>query len=132
MSTRSFIGILRPDNSIDFTYCHHDGYPTGVGKTLVEYYNKESMVNALLDMGSMSSLGPDIGLSNDFNNRDERFCVFYGRDRGDKASGAANSATDETEFLNHDGVDYHYLFDNGQWRCFEHGEEIDLYKELGL
>ena len=131
MATRSYIGILRPNNSIDFVYCHHDGYPDGVGKILVEYYNKESMIEALLDMGSISSLGPDIGLRNDFNNRDARFCLFYRRDRGEKDSGV-NSSSDEVDFLNNDGVDYHYLFDNGQWRCFEHGEEIDLYKELGL
>ena len=131
MSTRSYIGILRPDDSINFVYCHHDGYPEGVGKTLVEYYNKESMIEALLDMGPISCLGPDIGLGNDFNNTDPRFCLFYRRDRGEKDNGE-NRAIDETEFLNHDGVDYHYLFDNGQWRCFKHGEEIDLYMELGL
>lgn len=129
MSTRSYIGILHPDDSINFIYCHHDGYPDGVGKTLVEYYNRESMIDALLDMGPLSSLGPDIGLSNDFNNPDPSFCLFYRRDRGEKNSGE-NIASDEVEFLNHDGVDYHYLFDKGQWRCFKHGKEIDLYMEL--
>ena len=131
MSTRSHIGILLPDNSIDYVYCHHDGYPEGVGKTLVEYYTQESMIKALLEMGSMSSLGPDIGLKNDFNNSDDRFCVFYARDRGDEYQPAYN-AVDEAEFLRNDGVDYLYLFDNDRWRCFKRGEEFDLYKELGL
>ena len=129
MSTRSYIGILRSDDSVNFIYCHHDGYPEGVGKTLVEYYSKESMIEALLDMGSLSSLGPDIGLSNDFNSPDPRFCLFYRRDRGEKDTGV-NIASDEIEFLNNDGVDYHYLFDDGKWRCFDRGEEIDLYAEL--
>lgn len=129
MSTRSNIGLMYQDCSIRYIYCHHDGYIDGVGKTLVKYYNQVSMIDALLDQGNLSSLGPDIGLKNDFNNRDHRFCVFYGRDRGD-GDQQAHTCSGEVDFLNCDHVDYHYLFDDGKWRCFKYGEEIDLYEEL--
>ena len=36
MSTRSHIGVENPDGTIDWVYCHYDGYPTGVGAELFE------------------------------------------------------------------------------------------------
>ena len=38
MATRSFIGKLNHDGSITVVYCHWDGYPEGVGETLVKHY----------------------------------------------------------------------------------------------
>lgn len=34
MSTRSRIGMINPYGSVSSIYCHFDGYPEGVGKTL--------------------------------------------------------------------------------------------------
>ena len=39
MSTRSRIGILKSNGSIESIYCHLDGYPEWVGKKLYRYYN---------------------------------------------------------------------------------------------
>ena len=38
MSTRSRIGILKNNGSIESIYCHLDGYPEWVGKKLYRYY----------------------------------------------------------------------------------------------
>ena len=38
MSTRSRIGILKKDGSIDSIYCHYDDYPKLVG--LYKFYNE--------------------------------------------------------------------------------------------
>ena len=38
MSTRSYIGKLLPGGSITGIYCHHDGYPEGVGVILRDHY----------------------------------------------------------------------------------------------
>ena len=35
MSTRSLIGIQNADNTIEYIYCHHDGYLDWVGKKLI-------------------------------------------------------------------------------------------------
>jgi hypothetical protein len=42
MSTRSNIAIELPSNSkkVKVIYVHCDGYPYGVGKMLVDHYNK--------------------------------------------------------------------------------------------
>ena len=59
MSTRCRIGIENKDGTITSIYCHHDGYPSYVGKTLVNNYKEESKIRALLDLGDMSSLGTE-------------------------------------------------------------------------
>ena len=127
MATRSHIGKMLPDNRVSYVYCHHDGYPEGVGRLLLNYYSTESMLNALLDMGNLTSLGADIGLKNDFKRPNGDFCLFYGRDRGQEGENASNA--DFEDFVANDNVDYHYLFESGKWRCFKYGAEIDLYEE---
>lgn len=57
MSTRSRIGIKNSDGTVKSIYCHHDGYPSHVGKILVEHYLDKSKVEQLLELGDMSSLG---------------------------------------------------------------------------
>ena len=36
MSTPSFIGVLYKEGIIKFVYCHSDGYPSYLGKMLLE------------------------------------------------------------------------------------------------
>lgn len=128
MSTRSYIGKMLPNNTVSYIYCHHDGYPDGVGKMLVNFYNAEPMLNALLDMGNLSALGPDIGLKNNFERPDRNFCLFYNRDRG-RSQQEGSKISKFSDFIDYDDVDYHYLFDNGKWRCFKYGAEIELCKK---
>ena len=42
MSTNALVAFSRSDGSIVSSYVHYDGYVTGVGETLLEYYNDES------------------------------------------------------------------------------------------
>ena len=57
MSTRSFICRYDADKKAYRTiYCHFDGYVKGVGAMLDANYDTESKVNALLDLGDISSL----------------------------------------------------------------------------
>ena len=56
MGTRSFIGIEMPSGSILAIYCHWDGYPEGVGKTLLENYTDREKIMELLRLGDISSL----------------------------------------------------------------------------
>lgn len=60
MATRSIIGKLNDDESVKAIYCHWDGYPSGVGKTLQEYYTTDEKVDELLNLGDISTLGDTI------------------------------------------------------------------------
>lgn len=136
MSTRSRIGIEREDGSIDSIYVHMDGYFESVGKTLLEHYSDRAKVEQLIALGSLSSLGEEIGEKHDFNwrrdyvmnfeaaNRDPRdkFCSSYARDREEKDV-AATKSSDRSDFLRladqSDG-EYAYLFDlSGAWVAVE-------------
>ena len=56
MSTRSRIAIENQNGSVTSVYCHFDGYISGVGKTLKEYYTTQDKVEALIELGDISSL----------------------------------------------------------------------------
>lgn len=90
MSTRSNIGIINADGSVTAIYVHSDGYPSGVGKTLLDNYNTADKVRELLKLGDLSVLGTVIGEKHDFDNHDftSKWCRAYGRDRGEKGTQA--------------------------------------------
>ena len=60
MSTRCLIGYLDREpgvrDDVIFSYCHFDGYPSGVGKTLVEYYNTPELALKISSLHGFSSL----------------------------------------------------------------------------
>lgn len=84
MATRSFIGKRLPNGKIIGVYCHYDGYPTGVGRTLKEHYTDPAKVDSLIALGALSYLAPEVGERHDFNNPREGWTVAYARDRGDR------------------------------------------------
>ena len=55
MGTRSKIGILRKDGSVDHVYCHWDGYPEHNGSLLFNEYSNINKMNQLIKNGDMSS-----------------------------------------------------------------------------
>lgn len=56
MSTRCSIAVVYTDGSVHSVYCHHDGYPSGVGKTLQEKYNSLDKAEELVAYGNMSAV----------------------------------------------------------------------------
>ena len=44
MSTRSVIGIMNNDNSVDSVYCHFDGYPEHTGYFLKKFFDTKEKV----------------------------------------------------------------------------------------
>lgn len=54
MATRSLIGYEKSDGTIIVSYCHFDGYLTGVGADLLAL--KPSAVKKIVDAGDMSTL----------------------------------------------------------------------------
>lgn len=115
MATRSTIGILEKDGTVSSIYCHWDGYLKNNGKILLENYNTEERVRELISLGSLSSLGKEIGtdLEHSFENPVEDVCVAYHRDRGEELRIFQHHSKDS--FLRN-GEDYNYLFDSDSWK----------------
>jgi hypothetical protein len=105
MATRSFIG-KKSQGGITGVYCHFDGYPTGVGDTLQRHYTDPLKVDALLELGSLSSLGLSIEQT-----------VAYARDRGEPLADPLFYGSEEALTLGcrEIGMQYAYVFDSGQW-----------------
>ena len=127
MATRSAIAIKHGRDTIKSVYCHWDGYPEHNGRILQEYWFTRILINQLIEMGVISSLGATIGkkvefdatpeyIQNDFEMAISYQCVFYNRDRGENTS--FRTFETEAEFVEHYddvGAEYFYLFDNGVW-----------------
>lgn len=135
MATRSYIGIRNLNDTVDYIYCHFDGYPSHNGRILTENYTTLDKVKELLALGDLSVLGPEIGEQQDFNNRinhnsNTPWCLAYGRDRGEKGTGA--KLGDFKTVISGVGVDYVYIFDGDYWECYDtYAPEkiIDLYNK---
>ena len=112
MSTRSNIAIEDPKTKkVKVIYVHSDGYPYGVGKCLVDNYNKRELAELLFNHGDASYLGDTI---------DE--CSFYGRD-WDRKEEKARTFRDEWMFMRHIGgdafIEYIYIFKDNRWHVSE-------------
>ena len=122
MATRSTIAKLNPDGSLTSVYCHWDGYPDGVGATLRQHYTNPSKIDQLLALGDISVLEAEIGDSNDFENRVEGICLFYGRDRGETGIDALPHMHIEgwLAVRRDSGCEYGYLWNDArkEWETF--------------
>ena len=108
MSTRSNIAIEDPKTKkVKVIYVHSDGYPYGVGKCLVDNYNRRELAELLFEHGDASYLGDTI---------DE--CSFYGRD-WDREEDPAKEYRDEWMYMNAIKgdvfIEYIYLFKDNKW-----------------
>jgi hypothetical protein len=108
MSTRSNIAIEDPKTKkVKVIYVHSDGYPYGVGKCLVDHYNKRDVAELLFNHGDASYLGDTI---------DE--CSFYGRD-WNRDEDPAKTYRDEWMYMQSMRGDIHieyiYLFKDNRW-----------------
>jgi len=132
MSTRSYIGVRNTDGTVNHIYCHFDGYPEGVGATLIEHYANPNRVNELMKLGDLSVLGKFIGEKQDFDKRVRDCCLAYSRDRGDANTEAIPHLFEE--IIKDQMVDYVYIFDGDHWECYdtEHRLAINLYDQLDI
>ena len=112
MSTRSNIAIEDPKTKkVKVIYVHSDGYPYGVGKCLVDHYNRRELAELLFEHGDASYLGDTL---------DE--CSFYGRD-WDRKEDPAKTYRDEWMYMKHIGgnafIEYIYIYKDNKWHVSE-------------
>ena len=132
MATRSNIAYKTPYGTIRSVYCHYDGYPAHNGEMLRRYYTEQSKIEALIELGSLSSLRPEIGEKHEFsrleaNMTSDEFDAKYGemvtayhRDRGEQL---VISEYDDIPSWIYDMEEYAYLWNGQEWLVNEHGEK---------
>lgn len=119
MSTNATIAVVHTDGSVSQIYTHWDGYPSHMGKLLLNHYNSLERAESLVSFGDLSSLGsmniPEPGSSHSFEVPDADMTVYYGRDRGESGT-EPKQFQNIQEFLdNGDSQQYNYLFINDRW-----------------
>lgn len=104
--TKKYLGI----------YCHHDGYPDGVGRELANNYNDFQKAFNLILGGDCSSI---------FSN-----CLLrYATREGEKWEHIQPRQLDRIEKVSSDS-EYLYIFMHGRWYLFENNCFIPLLKNL--
>ena len=108
MGTRSNIAYEDLDGKIVATYCHWDGYPTGVGETLIHHYNKTTKAEEIANQGYLSSLRATLdGSLKDRVHKDAPL-IFP------SLSTYSNSLVDNCAC-----IEYVYVYKNNQWHVAE-------------
>ncbi len=115
MATRSTISIEKADGTVKQAYCHWDGYPEDVGRTLKENYQTPEIVEELINLGDMSTLGAIIGTEHSFENGPSGETTYYGRDRGEDGTAPRVYDDLETFLLTGQQEQYNYIFREGAW-----------------
>ena len=128
MATRSLIGMVKPDSSVDYIYCHWDGYPEHQLPILECFYSNEDTISELLSMGYLSSLAENVsapeGSEHSFEKPLNNVCVFYHRDRGEneehtKKRNVSYDEYSKPSFGDSCWSEYKYLFQDGEWQVFD-------------
>ena len=118
MATRCRIGLMLEDGTVKHSYCHYDGYPEGVGETLVQHYNTEDKVKELVSFGDMSYLAFEIHPEGEhnFDKPEQGVTVFYNRDRGETDVDSVTTSMDEYLSVQYSScIDYLYVFIGSNW-----------------
>ena len=133
MATRSVIGITDRSGDGQLIFCFFNGYPHGVGLTLLQHWQDESKVRELMALGELSILGPEIGRPVDFSSFHGGLfgvdtahpeygnqCLAYGRDRGEKDVDAKSFTDGHLGFLTltkecYSDARYGYLWTPDGW-----------------
>lgn len=120
MATRSRIGIELKNGSIVSAYHHSDGYPEWLGKILKEHYNSYEKASELIDGGDMSCCWTKDRWNYDGSSyKAEEYGVrYYVREiDGDNPPRLDEDLCEYLLAIN--AEEYHYLFRNGEWICYE-------------
>jgi hypothetical protein len=131
MATRSRIAIEDQTGTVRSIYCHWDGYPSHHGPILLENYKTQEKVEALIALGSISSLAPEVeipeGVTHNFENATEGIVVAYHRDRGEDLSVQSHGSVNA--FVKSDVEEYGYVFTAaGEW-LFVNGHKNSYTRE---
>lgn len=132
MGTHATVSI-KTNERIRTIYCHYDGYLSSLGRVLLEHYTTEERINELIDFGDASSIYKNLCPLEDsehsFLYPQKDTCVFYHRDRGEDL--VIKKYASETSLLHNGGMEYNYLFRDGEWYyCFSTRNGFSKWEKL--
>jgi hypothetical protein len=118
MATRSRIAIEDQTGKVRSIYCHWDGYPSNNGRILLQHYKTQEKVEALIALGSLSSLNENVeipeGTTHNFKTPAKGITVAYNRDRGETLNIEHHDSVGD--FISSDIEEYGYVFTAaGEW-----------------
>jgi len=157
MSTRSNIIARCSDGLWRKIYCHWDGYLDHNGKVLFENYQDQKKIDKLLKLGSISSLGPEIGKKHDFDwstklyeqhsskkiteeeyasaqKKGQEVCNVYHRDRGEPWEDTKPEAADTLAGVwtfEETLTEFSYVWDGRQWWVGDPDKGMQAIIDLG-
>lgn len=125
MSTRSVIGIIRKDGSLECINCYRDGYLHGVGKVLSKHYSDQEKIEQLLELGDLYALKentePKENTNHTIINPDKYTTIAYVRDGKEmNTQSKVFDSIEEFQYeFNNSWCEYAYLFDETKqkWYC---------------
>ena len=116
MATRSRIGLLLDNDYVLSVYHHWDGYPSFLGVFLQQNYTTKEQIAELLDGGDISHLDSDT----DWNNEKVDNHVQYYNLRGEKTEPRLDLNVEDYIENEYSAMEeYAYLFENGEWICYD-------------
>ena len=132
MATRSTIALEFADGTVEQVYCHWDGYLEHNGQILLRHYSDPFKLQRLIDLGAISSLGPEIGEKQDFNRREtqnDNWSLIYARDRGEDL--VKHKFKDFADYkANAQSEEYNYILrTDGKWYVEFYGEFDGLLEQ---
>jgi len=120
--------VMERDGKYRVIYTHWDSYPSHNGKILLNSYTNPEKVWQLIQLGSISILGDEIGEKHAFENPPEGVVTAYNRDREEPWDDTKYQTFDSKEdALKVCDNDYTYLFKNGKW-TFRKWDEKKFHK----
>ena len=127
MSTNSYVAV-KTDKGYDAIYVHWDGYFSYMYPMLSENYASLERAEALVGFGDASFIAkrimPSVGSDHCFERPEEGVCVFYHRDRGEELNIFHCFRKEELFKRQY----YVYIFEDGQWKAYQGGAEVDSYE----
>jgi len=155
MATRSTISVVNTrtkDGQGRTIYCHWDGYPSNNGRILLEHYKDAKKVNALIDLGDISSLAENVSPGKEgirrkmnanyeydlmptkephsFDEPHQGVVVAYGRDRGEKDIEAISFSGKEPRKKIAQEFDYLFVVDENKWYVRDNHQSRTKFVEL--
>ena len=144
MGTRSTIALEFADGTVEQVYCHWDGYLSHNGQILQKHYSDPFVLQKLIDLGDISSLGKEIGEKHAFSQFElraeevqaykeltENWTTFYGRDRGEENVSwkTMTNWSQFEDFFNGCGAEYAYIMRDGVWYVKQYSGELEVLSQ---
>ena len=152
MATRSTISIVdkKKGGKGRQIYCHWDGYPENNGAILLEHYKDAEKINELIDLGSISSLRPNVkpaekgtlrtwngneyvetetSVPHTFDTPHENVVIAYVRDRRETEQ-EANKFVNKPNPKYSEEFDYLFIEEEKQWYVRSNARFVKLTEKM--